>query len=152
MPFSLSHSVLLPNLFAKRFCCLAKWCMFLSEMMTFCPSVWGIWHTCWQPSFSHNCYYLSAGKCVPYQEGMCSQFGYDGQVAIPGFAGFRHPAQGTAKLEIIAAIIHSTHCYKHSLLFGCAALIPSCSSSQTTPIPPCRSLCESKCQSKFLNL
>ena len=78
---------------------------------------------------------------------MCAQFGYDGHAALPGFAGFRHPAQGTAKLQIIAGINHATHCYKHSLLFGCTALIPRCYNLGQLPvktIPPCRSLCTSK--------
>ena len=78
---------------------------------------------------------------------MCTQFGYDGHAAIPGFAGFRHPAEGTAKLQIIAGINHATHCYKHALLFGCTALIPRCYNPGQFPvktIPPCRSLCISK--------
>lgn len=84
------------------------------------------------------------GTCVSYKEEMCGQFGYD-HVALPGFAGFRHPAQGTAKLQIIAGINHATHCYKHSRLFGCAALIPRCTNNGVFPVqtlPPCRSLCE----------
>ena len=68
-------------------------------------------------------------------------------MAVPGYAGFRHPAQASSLLQIIAGVNMATHCYKHSVLFGCAALLPNCSDNGRGVIrktPPCRSLCESK--------
>ena len=68
-------------------------------------------------------------------------------MAVPGYAGFRNPAQASSLLQIIAGVNMATHCYKHSVLFGCAALLPNCSDNGRGVIrktPPCRSLCESK--------
>ena len=92
---------------------------------------------------------ISAEQCIPYREEICQQYGYD-HLAVPGYAGLRHPAQASSLLTIIAGVNHATHCYKHSVLFGCAALFPNCSENGRGVIsktPPCRSLCESK----FLN-
>lgn len=84
------------------------------------------------------------GICEPLTIQLCQGLGYNATM-FPNILG--HSSQDAAAMEVqqLSPLV-KVDCSKDLRYFLCSVYAPNCSAVSNTPVPPCRSLCDSSKQ------